>query len=611
MTTDTLLQLKVHEYFRGVEDEALREIAAAARVTRYETGEVVHEAGEVLTDVCFVVTGRIKAVRVDDRGGEHFFRVIERDEQFGLVLGAVTEPVPVRGVALEPTTVVRLGYEQTMDLTLKYPSLRRHWLATYARGMRREYFGTGAVRSATLVGFVHQSAATRQVARAVVERLRAVGEDVGVVSDSEEWRAVPGVRFRYVFEGGRRMTVEEVRRQFAEWNQADRIVLDILPDPANAEAALEGAHRVFLFARPAEIQLVIDRLLELDVAGRGWSDKIGIVWLLDPGSNVSPAVPQLRELAAREYKVSESPAQSPWGRVLANGVERLVHALRDVRIGVALGGGAARGMAHLGVMKALEQNGIVVDTIAGTSSGAMTGVIYSAGLDPDYTATAFERGLKLPWLFRHLPSGDYWYLLYKYRRGHFEPMLREYLRDWRMEQLPIPCMSVTCDLVGGRSVTRRFGDATHNILESINLPVLSKPICREGEALIDGALMNNIPADVLVSQGCNFVIAVSVTTAMEQRFGLNQPDTPTARMRVPSSIQTILRSLLVQNHSLSLDGVREADVVIAPDVTGFELSHFMKAREIAAVGEQAALRQVPEIKKLLTRLDPKLFRFDS
>ena len=112
-----------------------------------------------------------------------------------------------------------------------------------------------------------------------------------------------------------------------------------------------------------------------------------------------------------------APPQWPWGRSLASGMERLVHHLRGIRIGVALGGGAARGMSHLGVLKALEQNGIVVDMIAGTSAGAMTGIVYASGLDCDYTADRFSTDLRPGWIFRHIPHGNHWYLVYKYRRG--------------------------------------------------------------------------------------------------------------------------------------------------------------------------------------------------
>ncbi len=125
--------------------------------------------------------------------------------------------------------------------------------------------------------------------------------------------------------------------------------------------------------------------------------------------------------------------------------------------------------------------------------------------------------------------------MYKYRFGQFDRMLRRYLEDWNLERLPVPCHGVTVDLVSGQAVVREQGDAVHAILESINLPVLSAPICRNGQALVDGGLVKNIPADVLVAKGCSFVIAVSVTAKMEHEFGKNRPDTPRDSMKRPST----------------------------------------------------------------------------
>src|SRR4030095_9547269 len=119
-----------------------------------------------------------------------------------------------------------------------------------------------------------------------------------------------------------------------------------------------------------------------------------------------------------------------------------------------------------------------------------------------------------------------WYLLYNYRRSQFEPMLREQLRDLKLEQLPVPCAAVTVDLVSGLAVGRERGDAFHAILESINVPMLSAPICRNGQALIDGGLVNNVPADVLTSYDCNFLIAVSVTAKIRREFCMNKPERP-------------------------------------------------------------------------------------
>jgi predicted acylesterase/phospholipase RssA/CRP-like cAMP-binding protein len=608
MTDDVMSLLKVHEYFRGAADDALREVAAAARVTRYAAADVVHEANAPLATVGFVLRGRLKAVRVDSRGGESLFRMIERGEQFGMMVGALAEPVPIRIVALEPTTVLNLDYDEAMELTFRHPDLRRLWLTTFAGSLRKHFFGAAQKRTPMILGLLHESPTTRPVVDRLIDRLIGLGERLAVFGDSDCRRNRPDVPFRSLQVDGRDLEPEEIRRQAAVWHDANRIIFDLNADtkPERMVRLLEVVDRAIVFVPASAGERAARRLFELGVPARGWKDKLGVAWLLE-GTNVAPDVPALRDLVARDFKIVAPPPGHPFGRVLAAGLERLVHDLRGVRIGVALGGGAARGMSHLGVLKALEEQGIVVDMIAGTSAGAMTGVVYASGLDCDYSATQFGTDLRPSWLFRRLPRGDHWYLLYKYRRGHFDPMLREYLHDWRLEQLAVPCLTVTVDLVSGSSVVRDRGDAVHAVLESINLPVLSVPIVREGQALIDGGLVNNIPADVLVARGCNFVIAVSVSARMEKEFCAITPETRTSAGRKPTVVQTLLRSLLVQNHSLNAQGVQPADVVIETDVRGFELTAFTRAREMAAVGRDAGLAAVPRIRQLLARLDPHLF----
>jgi predicted acylesterase/phospholipase RssA/CRP-like cAMP-binding protein len=610
MGDDIIALLKVHEYFRGVQDEALQEVVRYAQVTHHPAASVVHEANALLTTVGFVLRGRLKAVRVDIHGAESFFRMIERGEQFGMMVGALAEPVPVRILSLEPTTLLSLDYEQAMELMFTLPDLRRLWLQTYARSLRKEFLGAAPKRAPMMLALIHESPATRKTAERLIDRLREVGENLAVVSDSDEWRGFPNVRFQAFHDNGRELGPEEIRRQVTEWQDANRVIFDVRADlkPQRVVQLMGLVDRAVYFVPAAASDVAMRRVQALDVPARGWRDKFSIAWLLESGSHVAPAVPKLCDFACRDYKIAATPPQWPRGRSLTGGLERLVHDLRGVRIGVALGGGVARGMAHLGVLKALEQSGIVVDMIAGTSSGAMTGVVYASGFDCDYSANQFSIDLRPSWIFRGLPRSNNWFLLYKFRRGQFDPMLRKYLHDWKLEQLAIPCVSVAVDLVSGQLVVRERGDAVHAVLESINLPVFSVPICRNHEALIDGGLVNNLPADVLVSMGCNLVIAVSVTAKIEKQFCNITPETPRPPRKKPTIVQTVLRSLLVQNHNLNAHGVRPADVVIEPDLTGFDLTEFVRAKELAAIGEAAALEQIPKIQQLLTRLDPQLFR---
>jgi predicted acylesterase/phospholipase RssA/CRP-like cAMP-binding protein len=612
MNIDVISLLKVHAYFQGVPDETLQEVARHALVAEHHTGAIVHDANVLLNSVGFVLRGRLKCVRVDARGHETLFRMVERGQQFGLMIGALSEPVPIRIIAMEPSTVLSLDYDKAMELAHQYAELRHLWLTTFVGNLRKIFFGTTPRRAAMVLALIHDSHATRPTGQRLIKRLCEIGEKIAAFSDADDLHSMPNIPCRRLHENGTMLELDEIRRQAVAWQDANRIIFDLQGEmaPDWMTRLMELADRVVYFVPAGASDTAIRRLQALDVSARGWRDKISVAWLLEAGTPVVPVVPDLRDVCARDFKIAAAPFEHPYGPSVSNGLERLVHDLRGIRIGVALGGGAARGMSHLGVLKALEQNGIVVDLIAGTSAGAMTGIVYSAGLDPDYSAASFAADLRPSWLFRQIPHGNHWYLIYKYRRGQFDPMLRKYIHDWRLEQLPVPCLSVTVDLVSGNSVVRERGDATHAILESINLPVLSVPICRNGQALIDGGVVNNIPADVLVSMGCNFVIAVSVSAKMEKQFCDIKPEGPMPRSS-PNIVQTLLRTLLVQNYCLNSFGVQPADMVIEPDVTGFDPTEFVRTVELAAVGEAAAREQIPRIKQLLTRLDPQLFRFTS
>jgi NTE family protein len=528
--------------------------------------------------------------------------------QFGGVAAALAEPSPVECVAQDPSTLLKIDYTKCLELTKKHDLFRVNFAKAMAESVKRAIFNDRLPARPRMVAFFHQDDQTRIVSQKLLQRLVLYGEQLGVLTDHAHERPIEGLNQRRVLGGERDWTIEEVRKQSAQWLGSGRVFADCSTtiDPTRAASILEKAELVLWCVTPQNWQASVQRLREIESCAPEWRDEVCILWLLEADES-APVARELRELAWRDVKISMGAPNATQGRAVCDGFERLVHLVRGIQIGVALGGGAARGMAHLGVLRALEQSGIAVDMIAGTSAGAMTGTLYSAGLDPDYLVKSFVHDLTPSWFFRSLPRGDQWFLLYKYRMGRFDPMLRKYLGAFCLEQLPIPMHTVTVDLIGGESVVRSAGDAVHGILESINLPVLSKPINRPGQALVDGGLINNIPADVLVSKGCNFVIAVSVTAKMDREFARNRPDTPISQMRSASVIQTILRSFLVQSTSVNAIGVQPADFVIEPDVSGFELTEFSRTDELAVIGEQATRNAIPHINQLLNRLDNELF----
>jgi predicted acylesterase/phospholipase RssA len=176
-----------------------------------------------------------------------------------------------------------------------------------------------------------------------------------------------------------------------------------------------------------------------------------------------------------------------------------------------------------------------------------------------------------------------------------------------MEQLTIPVSMISVDLVDGVPLVRDRGDATANMLESINLPPLSLPIVDAEQAIVDGGLLNNVPANALVEKRCNFVIASTVTANLEKDFMGIRSKKAQGLARFIATVQVIMRQNMILNHSMNAVGVQAADVVIAPDVTRFDISEFTRADEMAIVGEAAAGASIQQLKTMLSKLDPKLF----
>ncbi len=609
LNRDPYLLFKTHPCSHGLSEQACREIADAAEVVVAEPGHAIHRRDQPMTAVFLIVHGRLKQDVFDVQGKALLTRYQIAGGQFGGLSAALGEPMPIDCVAADPSTLLRFDYARCLELTKKYDQFLLNWLRILATSIKANLFQDRPPVRARMIALFHQSPDTRQLTTQLLKRLGSLGESPCLLTDDRDRRPVEEVRMRVApSEGEDQLGPEEIRRLVSEWlADSQRVVCELATsyDIQRAGNLVEVCEQVFWCVTAENWQASIPVLQKLLDRSPGWRNKINVVWLLD--GEEAPLASDLRDLAARDFKICRAKLLPEQGKVLSYGLQRLIQFLRGVQIGVALGGGAARGMAHLGVLKVLEQNGIVVDRIAGTSAGAMTGIVYGSGMAVDYAVDRFVNDLRPSWFFRHLPRGEHWYLLYKYRTGQFDPMLRKYLGNRCLQQLPLPVHSITVDLVTGQAVTRNEGDAVHGIIESINLPVLAAPINREGQALVDGGLINNVPADVLVAQGCNFVIAVSVTTKMQHEFARNRPDTPTACMKRASTLQTVLRSYLVQSVNMNSIGVQPADIVIEPDVSNFQLTEFAKTDQLSAVGEETALDSIQQIKTMLSHLDDRLY----
>jgi len=597
-------ELRRLDWAKGLSEETFAAITSTAETVEFRAGDMVVEVDSEINHVLFIITGRMQATLYDSLGKEIQKDTFVRGSVIGLFALGLPERSHMQVQADEPSTAIRLTLSELLQLTAKHKDFQLTMFRVAASRFKRYVMDVErSLPKPSAVGIIHHSEASRPLVGRLVHRLRELDESPCIAGDDERWKPNGVFPFMALARDDERQIIPR------EWASHRRLFVDVRADHSqNAMMRFLSYVDIALWCvRPQDANAAVHLLRELEKSIPKWRDKLRIVWILDANTPFAPYVPELQELAERDFKVTFDSPRANQGSLLQQGFERIVHHLRGIRIGLALGGGAARGMAHLGVLKVLEQNGIYIDMLAGTSAGALTGALYAAGLDPDYIAQSFKKDLKPSWFFQQLPAGGYWYLLYKYRRNKFDPMLRQYLDRVRMEQLIIPTSAISVDLVEGEPLVRERGDATINVLESINLPPLSLPIIRSGQALVDGGLLNNIPANVLVAKKCNFVIASSVTAKLEKDFIEIRSKGRSRSTRFFSTIQVIMRQTMIQGYRMNSVGVQPADFVVAPDVTSFDISEFTRADEMAAIGERTTNAIVANLLKMLSNLDSKLF----
>jgi predicted acylesterase/phospholipase RssA/CRP-like cAMP-binding protein len=603
------IELQHLDWARQLKEDVIQDIAASAQLLEFQAGQVVIELDSEINSVYFVVTGRLEGALFDRLGKEIHRDTFQRGSALGLFSVLLADRSHLHVETVEPTTVIQLAFDELFRLTTKYREFQLTMFRIAANIVKHLVMVDRELPKPAAVGVVHHSDASRPLTVELTRRLRQLGESPCVAGDDNSWKPVDSIPHRLLFENGVSIGPERIRQLLKDWTSYSRLFIDFRADhsPDDLDRMVSYSDVVLWCIRPQDVAIAVQALKAIERTVPRLREKVCLVWILNHDTPAPPYVQELYELASRDFKTYFGQLKPNQGKLLQQGVERIVHHLRGVQIGLALGGGAARGMAHLGVLKSLEQHGIYVDMIAGTSAGAMVGGIYASGMDPEYSTRCFKSDLLPPWFFRRLPGGGYWYLLYKYRRHQFEPMLRKYLDHLHMEQLVIPVTTIAVDLVDGVPLVRDTGDATHNILESINLPPLSLPIVRLEQAVVDGGLLNNVPANALVAKGCNFVIASTVTAKLEKDFMGIRSKKHRSASKFISTIQVVMRQNMIQSYSMNAVGVKPADFVIAPDVTSFDISEFTRADEMAVIGERTTNESVHQLKAMLSKLDPKMF----
>ncbi len=253
------------------------------------------------------------------------------------------------------------------------------------------------------------------------------------------------------------------------------------------------------------------------------------------------------------------------------------------RIGLALGGGAARGFAHIGVIQVLEEAGIKPDLVVGTSAGSLVAAMYAAGktgTEMGLLAQTMDEGGITDWAFptRGLMRGE---ALARY--------VREQTGGRTIEQMKLPLGIVATDLDNGTAILFQRGDTGSAVRASSAVPAVFQPVRIGTREYVDGGLVSPVPVRFARQMGAELVIAVDISSPPD---GNNTGDV----------MKMLLQTFAIMGKSINKFELRDADVVLRPVLLGVASADFTARLKALAAGREVALRQLPELKARIALL---------
>lgn len=277
-------------------------------------------------------------------------------------------------------------------------------------------------------------------------------------------------------------------------------------------------------------------------------------------------------------------------------INRIARHVADMRIGVALGGMAARCLSHIGVLKVLEDHHIPIDMIAGSNAGAIIGALYAFGMkvaDIEQFALDFKRHLPLVSIRDFSPFGGG---LLSQRR--IMTLLTEYLPEkLTFHSLKIPLRIITMTLDVGQKLALNSGSLFNGIEASLAIPGIFSPVKHDGKFLVDGSIINPVPISDLLEMGADILVGISSFAPLTPSY--TPPPLHYQNLVGYADnlkiVDIIIRSFQNLQYEISTAKAMIADLTIAPELIGYSWSDFSKAEGIITAGKKAAEQALPEL----------------
>ena len=581
--------------FVGLVGDELQDVLKAFESRCFQVGDTIVKMNEEGEELFLIVTGKVRVSAGDGSAtNERTLSVMGPGEHFGEASMISNKPRSASVTALTYLETLVLRREDYLRLLPKHPEL----LHNISRSLTRRLTNMNAVasqkqqskRGIHSLAIVVDAAEGWALGAAMLDQLRRQNMTVHplVVSDGE----LP-FQPSDLDEAATVVSRDELAKNVARHAGEATLAVALAAGKESIAAAVKECDRVIVVIDDSKrLSGPLGQIVNSIPAHRR---PIVVICHSDKDGQVPPDLARSDAFQCLRVKFKPYRGKPHEVKLDPASVLRVARCLSGVRIGLALGGGGARGIAHIGVTQVFAQHGIVFDSISATSAGAIVAGTLAAGYSSQAIGQFFRDDMIPPRIFASLPALRRAHLIYSFRGTRFEKKLRRYMSDLTFDQLDLPLSITTLDLISGVQLIRREGDLVHSVLQSINHPVFGSPIIQGKEMLVDGGVLMNVPASILRHEGCDIVISVDVGSTLSTDFATGKND----KLYKPSYLSTLLRTMeLSRRHSSELHAL-DSDMIVVPETQDFRIEDFHAVDPLIEAGIAAGEKSYADVIKLI------------
>jgi predicted acylesterase/phospholipase RssA/CRP-like cAMP-binding protein len=569
----------------------LRYVESRVQWVTLQAGETLFSEGDSGQDLYFILGGRLRAI-----AGGRVLSEMSRGESIGEIALLTGEPRTATVVAVRDSELVRISRESFEEIVQKYPRVMQVIAGIVVRRLRAKERVSAAPAGGLCIAVLGIGTApstadfTERLAKALGnigptlhlsgKRIDALLNQPGIADSNRN--DVAGMRLTAWLEEQEShygFLVCEADSNASGWTlrclrQADEILLVAQagsePEPTPAEKALLGGHNAISKARQTLV-LLHRNGSRLPSGTERWIS----------GRDVQ-----------RHFHIREGQQED---------FARVARCLTGRAIGVVFGGGGARGLAHIGVIRALREAGVPIDMIGGTSMGAVIGGALGMGFDWKEILEISRTG----WL-RHKPHKEYTLPFISLIRSRvLDRWAREVYGDTDIADMWLNFYCVSCNLTTSETVILERGALWKAVRASSSLPGVFVPVLRDGNVFVDGALVNNLPGDIMRKRSCQKVIVVDVGSNATFAFQIAEFPSPWAflwnhmlpfgnRVDAPNIAAVLMRTTEVSSKQKTDEVKRDADLCLRPPIDAFGVLEFASIDRIVEAGYRYAREKLEQ-----------------